>query len=293
MVIFNGKKAAEKILLEVKEKLSKEKIEPALAVISAGQDSSSNLFIKNKKKHAKRIGIKVIHHKFEETASEEEIIKRIEELNNDRVVNGIIVQLPLPKKFNTEAIIEKINPKKDIDGFHRLNRELLKKGKNPYFCPPLSSAVLLALKDAIKDFKGKQILAVVNSKIFGETLKNFLKKEGIKTNFVLKKKHHFLDIRIKLKSADVIITACGCLKQLKGEMIKEGAILIDAGISVLFNGKVAGDIDRKSVTNKAAFLTPVPGGIGPLTVALLLKNAYLAAKNMPRNTVSAVPPLSG
>ena len=279
MVIFNGKKAAEAILLEVKEKILEKKLQPVLSIISVGEDSSSKLFIKNKKKSAKRIGIGINHYKFKEDVSEEELIGKIEESNADKSVSGIIVQLPLPKNLNTNLILSKVDPKKDVDGFHKVNRDLLRKGESPYFNPPLPSAVLLTLKAATNDFKGKKILIVANSKIFGETVRNFLKKEaGIKASFVLKTKNHFLDIGAKLRSADVLITVCGCVKQLKAEMVKQGAILIDGGIIVLSNGKVAGDADKKSVSKKVSFLSPVPGGLGPLTVAFLLKNVYLAAK---------------
>jgi len=278
MLIFNGKKESEIILLDTKEKILEKKVRPSLAVISVGEDSSSRLFIKNKKKAAKRIGIAVHYYKFGAAAKEDEIIRKIEELNEDSSTNGIIVQLPLPKTLNSERIIEKIDIKKDVDGFHKENRELLDTGRNPHFESPFVKSISIALKSAIGDPKNKKILAVVNSKIFGEVLKNYFKKEGIKINYIIKKKHYFLDIRSKLKSADVVITSCGCVRQLKGDMIKQGAILIDGGITLLANGKVAGDVDMKSVEDKAAFLTPVPGGIGPLTIALLLKNVYLAAK---------------
>lgn len=269
MLVFNGKEEAETILMDIKEKISAKKITPTLAIILVGNDPSSRLFIKNKKKAAERIGIAIQQHSFETTVKEDEVIAKIDELNRNNGINGIIVQLPLPKSFNTDKIIEKIDSKKDVDGFHKKTR----------FSSPLISAILLALKTALKDFQGKKILVVVNSEIFGKTLQSFFKKEGIKISFILKKKHYFLDLRTKLKSADTVITACGCLRQLKGDMIKEGAVLIDAGITLLSNGKVVGDIDKKSVEKKAAFLTPVPGGIGPLTVAYLLKNVYGATRN--------------
>lgn len=278
MVIFNGKKEAENILLDIKEKILEKKIQPVLNIIFVGEDSSSKLFIKNKKKAAKRIGIIVNCYKFKEDVLEDEIVKKIEEFNSDDLVDGIIVQLPLPKKLNTNLILSKVDPKKDVDGFHKINRDMISRGENPYFNPPLPSAVLLALKASAKDFKGKKVLVVANTNIFGETVRNFLKKEGIKASFVLKKKNHFLDIGARLRAADVVVTVCGCVKQLKGEMIKEGAILIDGGIIVLSNGKVVGDVDKKSVLKKVSFLSPVPGGLGPLTVAFLLKNVYLAAK---------------
>ncbi len=277
MVIFNGKKAAESILLDVKEKILEKKIRPVLNIISIGDDSSSKLFIKNKKKAAKRIGIGINHYKFSQDVSEEEIIKKIEESNQDNLVSGIIVQLPLPKKLNTNLILSRIDPKKDVDGFHKVNRDLLRNGGTPYFYQPLPLSILLTLKAAANDFKKKKILIVANSKIFGDAVRNFLKKEGIKASFVLKTKNHFLDIGAKLRAADVLITVCGCVKQLKAEMIKQDAILIDGGITVLSNGKVTGDADKKSVIKKVSFLSPVPGGLGPLTVAFLLKNVYLSA----------------
>ncbi|MDO8435937.1 MAG: bifunctional 5,10-methylenetetrahydrofolate dehydrogenase/5,10-methenyltetrahydrofolate cyclohydrolase [bacterium] len=280
MIIFNGKKLAERILLDLKIEISEKKITPALSVISVGEDAASMLFIKNKKEAAKRIGIRVFHYKFNETVKELEILQKIEELNGDPKVHGIIVQLPLPKNFNTGKIIEKIDPKKDVDGFHKINRDLLKDKKKPYFYPPFPLAIFTAIKSAKKNLKGKKVSAIVGSEIFGETLKNYLDKEKIKAQYVLKQKNYFLDIKTKLKSADILITVCGCKRQLKGDMIKEGAILIDGGITCLSNGKIVGNVDRKSVEKKAAFLTPVPGGIGPLTVAFLLKNTYKSAEKL-------------
>ena len=277
MRIFNGKKAAEKILLDLKKKIEREKVKPKLAVILVGENKASKLYIKNKKQAAKKIGIKVIQYKFKKDARENNIIQKIKDLNNDRSINGIIVQLPLPEGFKTRKITETINPEKDVDGFHKVNRNLLKKGK-PYFFPVLPLAILIALKRTVKDFQRRKILALVNSDALGQTLKTFLKREGIKINYLLRKKVSFLKIKKELKSADIIITVCGCPNLIKGDMIKNKAILIDAGISYSFNGRVKGDVDREGLKNKAAFLTPVPGGIGPLTVASLLKNVYLSAK---------------
>ncbi len=193
-------------------------------------------------------------------------------MNNNSSVHGVIVQLPLPKKFNPNRIIGTINPKKDVDGFR----------KNSCFSPVLLSAILFSMKRATKIFKKKKIVALVNSKILGETFKLFLKKEGIKIDYILTKKHLSFEIkkvRDKLKRADALVAVLGRPGFIKGDMIKDKAILIDAGITKIGPKKVVGDVDRESVKEKASFLTPVPGGIGPLTVALLLKNTYLAAKN--------------
>lgn len=261
MRIFNGKKAAEKILLRLKEKILKDKIRPVLSVLSVGQDSASELFIRNKKEAAKRIGIKINHYRFKETVSEEEMSQKIEELDNDLAVNGIIVQLPLPKKLNAKKIVGEISPDKDVDGLR----------KGTHFSSPLISGILTALKDSTKNFKNKKIIALVNSDFFGRVLKSYLKKEAIKINYLKNKKSPAI-----IKTADIIITVCGCPNLIKGDMIKKGAILIDGGITVLAGIKVVGDVDKKTVAKKARFLTPVPGGLGPLTVALLLKNVYLA-----------------
>lgn len=281
MKIFNGKRLAEKILLKLKEEISKDRIRPALSVISVGKNPASELFIRNKKKAARRIGIKINHYKFKETVSEKEVIRKIEKLNSEDAVNGIIVQLPLPPELSAKKIVGKLSPWKDVDGF-------LEKSN---FSSPLISAILIALKDSTKNFKTQKITALVNSDFFGRALKSSLteprnsearwkksakssspKKEAIIISYLKNKK------RPKVKTADIIITVCGRPNLIKGEMIKKGAILIDGGITVLKNRKVVGDVDKKSLANKARFLTPVPGGLGPLTVALLLENVYYAAK---------------
>ena len=269
MVIFNGKKEAGKILLDLKKKIKKLKTKPKLATILVGEDRASKLYIKLKKKAAQEIGIKVTVYGFKRKAKERDILQRIKLLNENTMVHGIIVQLPLPKKFDTNKIVGKINRRKDVDGFQ----------KKSEFSPVLPSAILVALKNSTKSFGNKKILALVNSKIFGETLKKFLKKARIKIKYILRREVAKKKLKLKLPSADIIITACGVPDLIKDDMVKKGVVLIDAGISHLSGRKVVGDVDRESVKKKVSFLTPVPGGLGPLTVALLLKNTYLAAKN--------------
>jgi len=269
MKIFDGKKAAQKILKELGEEIAKTKRKPKLAVILVGEDEASKLYIRLKKEVAQKIGIEIEEFDFSADESEGKIFAKIVELNKDRKVSGIIVQLPLPKKFNENKIIGAVNPKKDVDGFQ----------KNSWFSPVLPSAILFTIKKATKLFKKKKVVALVNSKIFGQTLKSFFKKEGIKLDYILRKKHSFFENKNKLKRANIIITVLGSPNFIRGDMIKKKAILIDAGISKIAAKKVVGDVNKESVKGKAAFLTPVPGGIGPLTVALLLKNTYLSAKN--------------
>jgi methylenetetrahydrofolate dehydrogenase (NADP+) / methenyltetrahydrofolate cyclohydrolase len=275
MMIFDGKKESQKILKDLANKIKKQNKKPVLIVVYVGKNSASELYIKNKKIAAKEIGIKVFCYSFDEDVKEKDIIEKINKNNKYPSVDGIIVQLPLPNKFNADKIINSINPEKDVDGFNEISRSLLKKNKQ-YFDPILPKAIFIALNKSSKGIKSKKIFVFGNSDVFGKTLKDFFKNKGIKIQYFIKNKHSPSQIKLKMKKADIIISVCGEPGFIKGEMIKGKAILIDAGISFV-NGRVKGDVDRESVMEKAAFLTPVPGGIGPLTVALLLKNVYRAS----------------
>jgi len=278
MKIFNGKKAARKILKDLAGKIKSEKIHPVLAVILVGDDEASLLYIKLKKEAGKKTGVRVDEYIFDRQTKEGEVIFKIQELNQDESVSGIIVQLPLPTMLNADRIIDAISPIKDVDGFHKKNREFLEKNEARVL-PVLPSAILAATAEALKnDFSGKKILALVSSEIFGHSLKMVLEKQGADIDYMVRKTCIVLGAEKEIKNADVLITVCGCPNFIKGDMIKDGVILIDAGITRYSGGKVVGDVNRESVKAKAAFLTPVPGGIGPVTVALLLKNVYLAAK---------------
>ncbi len=278
MKLFNGKVVANKILKELKEAIAKEKKSPKLAVILVGDDEASRLYVKLKKDAGKKVGIEVAEHKFNGQHGEDKIISYIQRLNNDSDVDGIIVQLPLPAVLNTDKIIGAVDPAKDVDGFHRANRKLLEKGKEN-FSPVLPLVILTALSAAFKNkFADKKILALVNSEMLGQTLKIILEREGASVDCLARNTCVIFGVEKEMKMADAIISVCGCPNMIKRESIKEGAILIDAGITRYHDGRVIGDIDQKSVAGKAAFLTPVPGGLGPLTVALLLRNVYLAAK---------------
>jgi len=279
MKLFNGKKAAQKILKELAGEIKKAKIKPRLAIILIGDDSSSRLYIKLKKEAARKVGIEFEEHIFDAAVKEAEIINKISELNKNKAVSGIIVQLPLPAIFNVDKIIEAIDPEKDVDGFHRESRKLLEKGKE-IFLPVLPSVILTALDSAKKLMADKNVLALVNSNVFGQTLKIILAREGFAVDYLVRNTCVLFGTEKELRTAGILISVCGCPNMIKGEAIKEGAILIDAGVTRYHDGKVVGDVDLESVKNKAAFLTPVPGGLGPLTVALLLRNVFLAAENL-------------
>lgn len=278
MKIFDGKKIADDILEQLRRKIKEEKIRPTLAVILVGSDEASRLYLKLKKEAAEKVGIDIKEYIFNSRADEEEIISQIKQFNDDSKINGVIVQLPLPAALNTGRVVESIDPQKDVDGFHKENRRLLEEGEAGLM-PVLPMAIFTALREALKEsFGDKKILALVNSEIFGQSLKIILEKAGGRLCYMVRKACVILGAEKEVKSADVLISVCGCPNFIKGDMIKEGVVLIDGGITRWSDGKVVGDIDRESVKSKAVFLTPVPGGLGPLTVALLLKNVYLAAK---------------
>jgi 5,10-methylene-tetrahydrofolate dehydrogenase/methenyl tetrahydrofolate cyclohydrolase len=277
MIFFEGKKEAERILEETKKKIEQGNLSPTLAIVRAGNNPEVDLYIRNKKKAAHKIGIKIFSYSFSEKTSEYEIIDKIRELNEDVLVDGIIIQLPLPEKVDTSKVISSVDPKKDVDGFHEVNRRLLK-SDNPYFLPVLPLAIMKSIESATEELEGKKIVTLCNSDIFGNTIENFFQKNKIDSDYILVNSKSISQIKPDISSADIVISVCGKPRFIKGYMVKKGSILIDAGIKFFKKG-VIGDIDQKSVEEKASFITPVPGGIGPLTVAYLLKNVYLAAKN--------------
>ena len=278
MKLFDGKKAAQKILAETKKEIVRSGKKPRLAIILVGEDEASKLYVKLKKSAAKKIGIEVEEFDFLAVSPEKEILSKISELNEDAAVSGIIVQLPLPAALDKNKIIGAIDAKKDVDGFHAENQKMLKSGKFNFF-PVLPLAILTAIKDALGDnFEKKKALALVNSETFGSVLKAVLEKEKIKMEFLVRNACLVSGAEKEMREADILISVCGCPKMIKVDMIKEGAALIDAGITRYHDGKVAGDVDQESVFSKASFLTPMPGGVGPLTVALLLRNVFLASR---------------
>ena len=258
MKIINCKKIANNILAKLKKEIEKRNIKPRLAAILVGNDPASYLYVKIKEKTGQSIGIEVEKHFLSKKIEEEKIINLINSLNKNSKINGILVQLPLPQSFSADRIIKEISIEKDIDGF-------LLESK---FNSPFILAIYEAIKATKENLKDKKIIALVNSDVFGGKLMQFFNKENL-TLWVVPDKLGDLP---QLKEFDILITALGQPEIIKGNMIKNGAILIDGGISKK-NGKIIGDIDMESVKNKAKWLSPVPGGLGPLTVAFLLRNA--------------------
>ena len=272
MKLLYGKSVAEKILSRLKRDISKRAAKPGLAVILVGNDKASHLYVSLKEKTAAEIGINFFRHDLLEDVSEDELISIINDLNADKKVHGIIVQLPLPEKFDTEKIISAINPTKDADGFHIKNTQIFLEGKEGVW-PVFPRAIMRLIESAEKDLSEKKALVISNSHEFGSIMCASLKKYGLISKYILagEMSSHLGEI----KDADVLVSAVGSPGLLRGEMIKEGAIVIDGGIKKLAE-RVLGDVDLGSIREKNGYITPVPGGVGPVTIACLLENVYQA-----------------
>lgn len=272
MELLYGKPVAEKILNRLQSEISLRAQKPGLAVILVGNDNASQIYVNLKEKKALEIGMNFFRFDLPEDVAEREIFERIEKLNADENVHGIIVQLPLPKGFDTEKIIASINPKKDADGFHPANAELFLKGDGGIW-PVFPKAISLLVQSAEKKLAGKKAVVLANSDEFGTIMSAMLKRERLDAEYVLSE--NISSSLEKIKGSDVVVSAMGSPELLKGEMFKEGAIIIDGGIEKV-GERVVGDVDFGSTEALNGFITPVPGGVGPLTIACLLENTYLA-----------------
>lgn len=253
-----GKDIADKMLLDLKKKIENSSSAPGLAVLLIGDDKASQIYVGLKEKAAQMVGVNFQKFLFDENSSEEEIIEKIEELNSDKNFNGIIVQLPLPEKFNTNKIINTISPKKDADGFRKESIN-----KNPVF----PTAILKMIESINIDIKNSVV--VTKSERFGETMKGILKGKNIESDYIICNEIKERD----LKEYGAIITACGIPNLISSNIVKDGSIIIDGGIKKE-DGKIMGDVDVDSFKNTNCYISPVPGGVGPVTVACLLESVY-------------------
>jgi methylenetetrahydrofolate dehydrogenase (NADP+)/methenyltetrahydrofolate cyclohydrolase len=289
MEVLDGRKIADNILADLKNKLEQEKLHPVLGVVLVGTDEASRIYVNLKERAAEKVGIGFCKIEMNENSSEEEILQKITELNNDSEINGIIVQLPLPKQLDKIKIIQTIDPKKDVDGFHEDNIELFFAGKERFF-PVFPKAILELIKSAgtqnvetqnvetrlIASLRGKKAIIICNSQEFGKTMQAVLKGEKISAQYFFQ--DDVQDNLVDFSEADIVITACGVPNLIQGEMLQDGVVVIDGGITRV-GDKVVGDVDVESVKFLNGFISPVPGGVGPVTIACLLQNTYLATKN--------------
>jgi len=270
-MIIDGKKIAEKLRVELKKKIIEFKATyksvPGLTVILIGEDPASKIYVKNKQKYAKDIGINSEVIKYPDSIDEKTVLEKISELNKDKKISGILVQLPLPKHINKKKIIDAILPDKDVDGFHPVNVGNLSSGyESKVPCTPLGCYLLL--RKVEKDLKGKHAVIIGRSNLNGKPMAQLLLKENCTVTITHSKTK---DLKNECKRADIIIAAVGQPKLVKGDWVKKGAIVIDVGINKTENG-LEGDVDFKEVSKVAQAITPVPGGVGPMTIACLLSN---------------------
>lgn len=271
--IIDGLKVSLNIKEEIKNQILKENITPSLVVIQVGDNKASNIYIRNKMKACNEVGIKFEHIKFNETISEELVINEIKRLNDDISVNGILVQLPLPLGFDEGKIINTINPLKDVDGLTYQNvGNLVLENDSLVSCTPLG--VMELLKAYNVELEGKNVCIIGRSNLVGKPLIQLLLKENATVSICHSKS---LDIKDYTKNADVLIVAAGHPNLITKDFVKDKAVVIDVGINKEGN-ILCGDVAFDEVSKKASLITPVPGGVGPMTIACLLKNVIKAYK---------------
>lgn len=272
--IIDGRQIAAQIRKNMQERIQTLANKPCLAIILAGNDEASLIYVRNKMKAAAEIGIETRLFHLAEDATQTEILNLITQCNTDKTINGIIVQLPLPKSLDTNKIINAISPLKDVDGFHPYNTGMLQNNEKPYFIAATPLGIMTLIKKYIPHLEGKNVVLIGASLIVGRPLATLLLNQECTVTIT----HiHTKNIKQLTKKADILIAACGVAELVKKDWIKKGAILIDVGINRC-SGKLCGDIDFADVSDKAFAITPVPGGVGPMTIAMLLQNtldAYL------------------
>jgi methylenetetrahydrofolate dehydrogenase (NADP+)/methenyltetrahydrofolate cyclohydrolase len=275
--ILSGRDIASEIRLGLKndvEKLKGNGVQPGLAVIIVGDDPASRIYVNNKKKACDEIGIRSFEYALPAETSEEEIIELIKTLNCDKNVHGILVQLPLPPHINDEKVLLTIDPDKDVDAFHPVNVGKIMIG-NYRFLPCTPAGVIEMIHRTGIDLKGSECVVVGRSNIVGKPMAMLLLHEHATVTVCHSRTK---DLKTVCKRADVLVVAVGKPKLIKADFIKPGAVVIDVGTNRMENGKLCGDVDFEEAKGVASYITPVPGGVGPMTIAMLMKNTVKAAE---------------
>ncbi|QDF28353.1 bifunctional methylenetetrahydrofolate dehydrogenase/methenyltetrahydrofolate cyclohydrolase FolD [Halarcobacter anaerophilus] len=278
MTLLDGKSLSNKIKEEVRvevEQLKQEKgVTPGLAVVLVGDDAASATYVNSKHKACEKAGIYSEVHKKDSSTTQEELLKLIEKMNNDPKLDGILVQLPVPEHIDTTTVLEAINPLKDVDGFHPYNVGRMVSNLDA-FLPATPFGVMRMFQEYNIDLIGKNVCIIGSSDIVGKPMASLLINAKATVEVCNSKTK---DLKAHTLRADIVIVAAGRVNLVTADMINEGAIIIDVGINRLDNGKLVGDVDFEGCKDKCSFITPVPGGVGPMTIAMLLKNTVKAAK---------------
>mgnify|MGYP002765022130 FL=1 len=274
-IILDGKKLRDKIFEDLKAKLDKMAKKPTLAVILVGENPASQIYVRNKKKTAEKLGINSISIEYPSEITENELLEKIDELNDDENVTAILVQLPLPAHIDKNKVIDKILPQKDVDGLTPYNLGKLFSGEEPYVYPCTPKGILLLLDEYGIELEGKHVVVVGRSNLVGKPVAQLL----LKRNATVTMCHsHTKNLANITKTADIVVSAVG--KNVIGEkMLKSNCVVVDVGIFKDEKGKISGDVDFENVSKIAAYISPVPGGVGPMTIAsLMLNTVELAGK---------------
>ena len=272
--IIDGKKLAQKIRLELKTEAEKFKTKPKLAVILVGNDQASKIYVRNKSKACEEVGIEYEEHVLEETTKMGDLLGLIEKLNSDDSINGILLQAPLPKHLEINRAFEKISPIKDVDGFNPINVGKLLIGEDTFIsCTPYG--IIKMLEEYNIPIQGKNAVVVGRSNIVGKPLVQCLLNKNATVTICHSKTENLINYT---RNADILISAVGKANLITADMVKEGATVIDVGMNRNNNGKLCGDVDFENVKEIARYITPVPGGVGPMTITMLMNNVIKSYK---------------
>ena len=271
--IIDGKAVSAAIKEQVRDEIARDNIKAGLAVVIVGNDPASRVYVNNKKKACEFCGIKSFEYALPEETTMEQLLELIDTLNADKNVNGILVQLPLPKQLDEKAVIERISPKKDVDAFHETNVGKIMIG-NYSFLPCTPAGCMELIHSTGVDVAGKECVVIGRSNIVGKPMAMLLLHENGTVTVCHSKTKNLAEV---CRRADILVAAVGKPNFVTADMVKEGAVVIDVGINRLENGKLCGDVKFDEVSEKASFITPVPGGVGPM-IATLMKNTLTAAK---------------
>ena len=285
MTIIDGKALSDKILKEIENEHSELQAKvgrkAGLAVIIVGENPASQIYVRNKIRACERVGFHSKTIRLDENITEENLLLEIEKLNNDNSIDGILVQLPIPKHIDELKVINAISAEKDVDGFHTTNIGKMMIGDETGFLPCTPAGVIQMFEEYNIDLEGKDVLVIGQSNIVGKPMTLLLIKKYATVQVCNSKTKNLSE---KLQKADVVVAAAGSPKLVKGSDVKEGAIVIDIGINRV-DGKICGDVDFEEVSQKASYITPVPGGVGPMTIAMLIKNTFKSYKQKQVNKI--------
>ena len=278
MEIIDGKQLAKKTREKLKyevEDLKKEGIQPKLAVIMVGDNSASQIYVRNKSKACNDVGIEFEEYLLPDTTKQEELLDVIEKLNNNKEINGILLQSPIPDGLDINEAFRKISPEKDVDGFHPVNVGKLVLGQDTFVsCTPYG--VMKMFEEYNIDLEGKNAVVIGRSNIVGKPMSQCLLNKNATVTICHSRTRNLPEIT---KNADILVSAIGRPEFVTADMVKDGTVVIDVGINRTAEGKLKGDVDFENVSKKASYITPVPGGVGPMTIAMLMNNVVKASKN--------------